>query len=185
MQDDPAAGPVRNDLLERLKALDTDSMSDSLAELAYRRAREALNLALEEARAVRLQAIEDARATREREMTALLASMRNLRLAADAQAQEILREAGVQAERSLGEAAAEARTIVDQANTEAASIRDEVRTIQEDALNIRAAAEAKQAEVEAVEANFNVAVAAIAQRLGITEMPSEGWWARLITDPKS
>ena len=184
MQDDPAAGPVRSDLLERLKALDTHSMSDSLAELAYGRAREALERALEEARAVRHQAVEDARATREREMTALLASMRNLRLAADAQVQEILREAEVQAQRSLSEAAAESRAIIEQANTEAASIRDEARTIQEDALNIRAAAEAKQAEVAAIEADFNVAVAAIAHRLGITDMPSKSWWTRLITDPR-
>jgi hypothetical protein len=182
MQDNPAAGSVRSDLLERLKALDPNTASDSLAELAYRRAREALEKALEEARAIRLQAVADARATREREMTALLASMRNLRVAADAQAQQVLREAELHAERSRDETAAESRTLIEQANTEAAAIRNEARAIHEDALAIRAAAEAKQAEVEALEANFNHAVEAIARRLGITETPPHGWWAHLVRD---
>ena len=179
MQDDPAASPVRSDLLERLKALDTDTMSGSLADIAYRRAREALEKALDEARAIRLQASIDARTTREREMTALLASMRNLRLAADAQVQQILREAEIQAASSRSKAEADSRAIVEQANAEAASILDEARAVHKDAHTLHAAADARQAEIEGTEANFNRAVEAIAQRLRITEVPPEGWWARL------
>ena len=66
MQNEEGSHTVRSDLLERLRALEGPQSSGSLAELAYRRAREALEHALNEAREVRLQAIEDARATRER-----------------------------------------------------------------------------------------------------------------------
>ncbi len=172
MQLEPIPGSVRSDLLERLKALDTTAGSGSLAELAYRRAREALEKALEEARVIRLQAIEDARTTREREMTALLESMRNLRLSAETQIEHLLREAEIEAERTRSRAAIDSREIVEQATIEAEAIRAE-------AVKLRDDAERKQAEIARVEADFNDAVAAMAERLGLTEKPKQGWWARL------
>ena len=83
MQDDTLFDSTRNELLERLKALEGPQASGSLAELAYRRAREALEKALDEARTIRLQAIDDARNHREREMTALAESLDTLRRCAD------------------------------------------------------------------------------------------------------
>ena len=71
MQDTGDPASVRSYLLERLKALDAEHGAGSLAELAYRRAREALEKALEEARTIRLQAIDDARRSRDQETSAL------------------------------------------------------------------------------------------------------------------
>mgnify|MGYP001455423940 CR=1 FL=1 len=68
-----------------------------LAELAYRRAREALERAMAEARAIRLQAITDARTTRERELAALMESMRSLRQSAVAQIEALLQAAEIEA----------------------------------------------------------------------------------------
>ena len=172
MQEEQLPGSVRSDLLERLKALDVSPDSGSLAELAYRRAREALEKALEEARVIRLQAIADARTTREREMTALLESLRNLRQSAETQIDHLLREAEIEAERTRGNAASEARQLVDEANTEAEAIRERAEAV-------RAETEARRAEIERLEADFNAAVQAMALRLGVTEKPPRGWWAKL------
>ena len=72
------SGAVRSELLERLRALESSQSESNLAELAYKRARDALERALEEARTIRLQALDDARLTRERELASLLESMRSL-----------------------------------------------------------------------------------------------------------
>src|SRR5688500_4916682 len=90
---------IRSELLDRLRAMEGPQSSDSLAELAYRRAREALERALDESRVVRLQAIEDARATRERELTALMESLRSLRQSAEAQIEALVRSAELEAAR--------------------------------------------------------------------------------------
>lgn len=172
MQEEPLSGSVRSDLLERLRALDVSADTGSLAELAYRRAREALEKALEEARVIRLQAIADARTTREREMTALLESLRNLRQSAETQIDHLLREAEIEAERARGQAASEARQVVEEARAEAERIRDEAEAT-------RADAEARRSAIERVEADFNAAVEAMAQRLGVAEKPAKGWWAKL------
>jgi hypothetical protein len=37
----------------------------------------------------------------------------------------------------------------------------------------------RRAEIERLEADFNAAVEAMALRLGVTEKPSRGWWAKL------
>src|SRR5581483_8164489 len=86
-QEEPTT-PVRNELLDKLRALAPEQSAEGLAELAYQRSREALERALEEARNIRLQAIEDARATREHEMTSLMESLKTLRLSAEAQIDE-------------------------------------------------------------------------------------------------
>ncbi len=109
MQDETLFDSTRNELLERLKALEGPQASGSLAELAYRRAREALEKALDEARTIRLQAIEDARNHREREMTALADSLRNLRQSAETQIDALLREAEIEAERIRDTARDDAR----------------------------------------------------------------------------
>ena len=57
---------VRRDLREQLKDLEAVQSQGTLAELAYRRSRDALERALEEAGKIRLHALEDARSTRER-----------------------------------------------------------------------------------------------------------------------
>lgn len=172
MQEGPLPGSVRSELLERLRALDVSADTGSLAELAYRRAREALEKALEEARVIRLQAIADARATREREMTALLESLRNLRQSAETQIDHLLREAEIEAERTRGQAASEAQQVVEEAQAEASAMRAEAEAVKADV-------EARRAEIERLEADFNAAVEAMAQRLGMTEKPARGWWARL------
>ena len=97
MQEAEDPGRIRTDLLERLKALDLEhgSGSGTLAELAYRRAREALEKALEEARTLRLQAIDDARRTREQEMSSLQQSLLAHRQAAEAEIEALLEREAV------------------------------------------------------------------------------------------
>jgi hypothetical protein len=172
MQEESLPGSVRRDLLDRLKALDMPIGSGSVGDLAYRRARDALEKALEEARTIRLQAIEDARTTREREMTALVESLRTLRLTAETEIALLLKEAELEAERIRSRAAEEARTVVEQANDEAEMTREESRAI-------RAAAEAKRREIEGLEAEFNEVTASLAERIGVTEKPQRGWLRKL------
>lgn len=172
MQNEQDSHTVRSDLLERLRALEGPQSSGSLAELAYRRAREALEHALEEARNVRLQAIEDARATRERELHALMESMKTLRQSAERQIEELIATAEIEAQRIREEAESEARNMAEQARAEAADIRVE-------AVAIRSAAEERSREVERIETDFNNLLARIAERFGLTEKPSEGWWKRV------
>jgi hypothetical protein len=172
MQEESIPGSVRHDLLDRLKALDMPIGSGSVGDLAYRRARDALEKALEEARTIRLQAIEDARATREREMIALVESLRALRLSTETEIALLLKEAEVEAERIRSRAAEESRAVVEQANEEAETTREESRAI-------RAAAEAKRREIEQLEADFNRVTASLAERMGVTEKPEQGWLLRL------
>ncbi len=161
-------GTIRNDLLERLRNLEGPSTPGSLAELSYRRAKEALERALEEARNIRLQALEDARTTRERESAALLESLRQLRDDAQAQIDGLLRTAEIEAERMKSNAEAEGALILERANTEAAQIRSEASAI-------RKAADERAQEVERIETEFNATLGDIAKRLGIEEKPARGW----------
>jgi hypothetical protein len=170
MQDETLFDSTRNELLERLKALEGPQASGSLAELAYRRAREALEKALDEARTIRLQAIEDARNHREREMTALADSLRNLRQSAETQIDALLREAELEAERIRDTARDNARSVVEQATAEAASTRA-------DATAIRAAAEQRGREVENLEADFDAIMEHVTKRLGI-EKPKKPWYRK-------
>jgi hypothetical protein len=170
MQDDKLSETTRSELLERLRSLEGPQVSGSLAELAYRRAREALEKALEESRSIRLQAIDDARANREREQAALVESLKGLRDAAEAQIEALLREAEVQAEALRDEAQSEARSTLDRANVAAASTRAEAEAL-------RAAAEERAREVERLEAAFDAQLEMIARRLGMRR-PRKGLFGR-------
>ena len=169
MQEEQPPETVRSELLERLRALDTSLGTSGLTELASRRAREALERALDEARTIRLQALEYARATREREMTALLESMRTLRESAEAQINAVTYTAEIEADRLRNQAAESARELVEEANREAAQIRAEANAM-------RAAAEERAAEVDRLEIEFNRLVEVFAQRVGLREKPRRGWW---------
>jgi vacuolar-type H+-ATPase subunit H len=169
MQDDPSSDSTRNDLLERLKALESQA-SDSLAELAYHRAREALEKALDDSRAIRLQAIDDARNQRERELVALTASLNNLRHSAETQINELLDEARLEAESIRDDARREARNYIEDATTEAATLRTEAATL-------RAAAEERIREIEEIEADFDEQLERIAKRLGMRK-PGRGLFRR-------
>jgi vacuolar-type H+-ATPase subunit E/Vma4 len=170
MQDDTLFDSTRNELLERLQALEGPQASGSLAELAYRRAREALEKALDEARTIRLQAIDDARNHRERELTALAESLSNFRMAAERQIEELLREAELEAERLRDEARDEARQVVQRATADTASMRAE-------AAALRAAAEDRVREVEAMEAGFDEVIEQIGKRLGM-QGPKKPWFRK-------
>ena len=172
MQQEDQPHSIRSELLERLRALEGPQSSGSLAELAYRRAREALEKALEESRTIRLQAIDDAKATRERELTALMESMRALRQSAEAQIESLLRSAEIEAERLGDQSRAEAQAIIERASNEAAQVRAE-------AASARGGAEEQVREMERLEAEFNQLVKRIAERIGVKDQPAEGWWQRL------
>lgn len=150
-EETPVDGP-RSEALERLRLMDLSRPQSGAAEQDYQHARQALEQALEEARSIRLQAIDEARATRQREMTALTESLQTLHHAAEVEAQAMIRTAELQAERT-------------RANAEA----------------ILNAAEARKREMDRLEAEFNDAVAKIAQRLGLVEKPSRGGWWRHVT----
>lgn len=168
-EQEPAS--IRNELLERLRALEGAQSSGSLADLAYQRAREALERALEEARSLRLQAIEDSRATRERELTTLMESMRSLRESAEAQIDGLLRNAEMEALRIREQSQFEAQQTLERATEDANRMRSEAEAI-------RNAADLRLRDIERLEAEFNQLAARIAERLGITEAPSSGWWKR-------
>jgi hypothetical protein len=170
MQENSPSDPIRSELLERLKALEEPAADDSLADLAYRRAREALEKALDEARTIRLQAIEDARNNRERELSALMESLGALRRSAQAQIESFLREAEIEAERIRDEARTEARVAVEQA--EAVST-----TIRADADAIRIAAEERARAVTRLEADFDAQLERIGKRLGM-QKPKKGFFRR-------
>jgi hypothetical protein len=170
MQEHDQPGNVRHELLERLRALEAPSSQGGLTELSYRRAKEALERALEEARAIRLQAIEDARQTREREMRAMLESLQVLRHEAETQIDALLRTAELEAERLISNARAEAQQSLEEAHREVATLRAEAQAI-------RAAAEDRAREVERLETEFNEAANALVQRLGV-EKPESGWFKR-------
>ncbi len=164
--------PVRNELLERLRALQGSQGSGSLADLAYTRAREALERALEEARTIRLQAIDDARNTRESELNSLMESMRSLRDSAERQIEALLTSAEIEAQRITDQSKIEAHQIIERATAEANESRTE-------AAAIRAAADTRLRDIERLEAEFNQLAAQIAARLGITDPPATGWWKKL------
>jgi F0F1-type ATP synthase membrane subunit b/b' len=172
MQENQPPASVRNELLERLKSLSTPTSPGPLAELAYQRAKEALEQALEEARAVRLQAIEDARRTRERELSALSESLESFRLSAQSQVESLLRTAEIEAGRLREQAEREAEGIVDQARKDALLIKAEGEAL-------LATAQERGREVERLETDFNKLMGEITGRLGIQEQPSTGWLNRL------
>jgi len=165
-------GQVRNELIEQLKALETPQSATTLAELAYRRAREALEKALEEARHIRIEALEDARATRERELTAVMEALKALRASAETQIASIIAQAETEANQVRARAREEAETMLTKARSEADSIRSE-------AVAIRAAAEERAHETGRLEASFNQMAAEFAGRVGLGEQPAEGWLKRL------
>ena len=170
MQDEPRFDTTRNELLNRLKALESPQESGNLSELAYRRAREALEKALDEARTIRLQAIEDARNSRERELAALTESLSNLRQSAVAQIDSLLREAEIESEQIRDQARNEADFIIENAVSESASTRAE-------AAAIRNAADERAREVERIETDFNAQLERIARRLGMTK-PKKPWYRK-------
>jgi hypothetical protein len=172
MQQEEENGAVRSELLERLRAMDGPQSSSALAELAYRRAREALERALEEARTIRLQAIEDAKTARERELTALMDSLRGLRQAAEAQIEAVLQTAQIEASRLRDEAQSQAQALIEQATNEAQRLKDE-------AAAIRAGAEERAATIKRLEDEFNELMTEMAHRIGLDERPDGGWWRRL------
>lgn len=179
MQDTDPPANVRSDLLERLKALDAEHGAGSLAELAYRRAREALEKALEEARTIRLQAIDDARRTRESETATLQQDLAAQRQAAEAEIEALLREAEIEAERIRADAHIDARTIVLDAKAEAQrELQEADRTIVE-ARVLRVAADDREREVQRLEAAFDDTLSQVAERLGVVEKPSGGWLRRI------
>ncbi len=163
--------PPRNDLMERLRSLESSQTSGTLAELAYRRAREALEKALEEARSIRLQALENARSTREREMCALMESLRSMRGSAESEIQGIIAAAEAEAARIRVRAETDAEETLREANRQSAAVRAE-------AAAIRKQAEERLSQVERLESDFNALAADVAKRLGISE-PSRGWLSRI------
>ena len=109
MQAEEPNNSVREDLIARLRNLVEPQSSGTLAELAYRRAREALERALEEARTIRLYArIEDARTAQERDQASLQGSLRSLQQATEAKIEALSRTAEIEAERLRHEARREA-----------------------------------------------------------------------------
>jgi hypothetical protein len=171
-QEEQQPASIRNELLERLRALEGIQSSGSLADLAYARAREAMERAMEESRSIRLQAIEDARTTRERELTSLMDSMKTLRESAENQIADLLRSAEIEASRIADQSRIEGQKILQRANEEAARIRDE-------ATAMRQAYEERLRDSERLEADFNRIAGQIAARLGISDAPAGGWWRKL------
>ena len=172
MQNEEQYQSLHKELLARLNDTDDSQASDSLTQLAYRRAREVLEQALDEARTVRLQAIDDARANRERELTALMETLRSLRQAAETQIAEVLSRAEIEAERLRYQAAQEVRALTEAAAADTAAARAE-------AAALRAEAAARVQATQQLEADFNRLVEQMAARLGLTAKPAEGWWQRL------
>jgi hypothetical protein len=170
MQEHDQPGNVRHELLERLRALETPASQGGLTELSYRRAKEALERALEEARSIRLQAIEDARQTREREMRAMMESLQVLRQRAETEINQLLRTAEIEAERLTSNARNEAQETLDAAHREEATLWAEAQAI-------RASAEERAREVERLEREFNEAASALFERIG-QEKPAGGWLKR-------
>lgn len=167
MQEEPAP-TTRSELLERLRNLDALQSQGTLAELAYRRAREALEKALEEAAKIRLEALEDARATREREMSLLMESLRALRLSAEAQIQSVLTSAEVEAQQVRERAQLEAERRIEDARRQAEAIIAEAAAVRE-------SADKRAREIEELEAEFNQMIERFITRIGISEKPDEGW----------
>jgi hypothetical protein len=167
----------RGQLIEKLRALETPQSGSALADLSYRRAREALEKAVEEARAVRLAALDDARATRERELTALIESLRALRQSAESEISVIITQAELEAGRIRDRGRQEATTALTDAREEADLVRAEASAL-------RAAAEGRVREVAALEADFNELATRFASRIGLEKNPSGGWFRHLFGGSK-
>lgn len=179
MQDADLNGAVRADLLERLKSLDTEHGTGTLAELSYRRAREALEKALEEARTIRLQALESARRTHDEETAALQRTLESQRLTAQAAIDALIRQAEIEAEQILGNAHRNADTIVEAAEAEAKQVLSSAARTLDEARTLRAASEERKRDMDRLEAEFDQTVAQIAERLGVIERPPRGWRRRI------
>ena len=172
MMQEESSRNAQNELLERLKNLDPLQSPGTLSELAYRRAREALEKALEEASKLRLQALEDARATRERELALTMESLKALRHSAEAQVQSILAQAEIEAGEMRRKAGMEADATREEARREAEDIAAEASAV-------RQAAEGRAREVAQLEADFNAMVERFSERVGLGERPAEGFWRKL------
>jgi hypothetical protein len=172
MQEEELSGSIRNDLLERVRALESGDSPGSLSELAYRRAREALSAALEEARSIRLQALADTRAMRERAFGALAEDLQNMRRNTEAETANLIRTAEIEAERIRDEVQGQAEETIAGAERESAMMRAEASAL-------RTTAEERAREVENLEAEFNALIERLNERLGLNEKPSGGWLRRL------
>jgi len=172
MQEEEPSGSIRHELLERLRALESDQSPGNLSELAYRRAREALTAALEEARSIRLQALADARDSRERAFESMAQDLQTLRRNTETEIDSLLRTAEIEAERTRDESQRQAAEIIARAESEAEAMRVEAATL-------RAGADERAREVERLEAEFNSLIERLNERLGINDKPSGGWLRRL------
>jgi hypothetical protein len=170
-EEQPSAEQLRDDLMERLQALQGPQAAGALGELAYRRSREALEKAIEEARLIRLQALEDAKRVRESELAALGEALRLMRESAESQVQAVLASAELEAQRLRDQARAEAESALAEARSQAAAMRAEAQAA-------LAAAEARRQETEALEAELEGALRRMADRIGLKESPPAGWLRR-------
>ena len=170
MQGIPPERP-EDELIERLRGLETPQSANTLAELSYRRGREALEKALEDARIIRLAALDDARATRERELSSLLESLKALRQSAETEVAAIMTRAEIEASQLLDHARQEAEALLAKAAEDTARTRADV-----DAL--RQAAETRAREVERLEQEFNEYATRLAERIGLAADEPQGGWLR-------
>jgi hypothetical protein len=60
-----------------------------------------------------------------------------------------------------------------------AAARAEAEQVRAEAARVRAAADERAREVQALEAEFDAAVSRLVERIGVKEKPPEGWLARL------
>ncbi len=171
MQKEELSESIRSELLDRLRAMEGQQSSGILSDLAYERAKEALERALEEAQTIRLQAIEDARSTREGELTALMETMRSLHESAESQIEVLLRSAEIEASQVNDLAKTEAESILERASADAAQI-------QANAAAIRESAEERVHEIERQEAEFNQVISKLVKRIGISDKPRRGWFGK-------
>ena len=157
--------------------------TESLTELAYRRAKEALESALDEARKIRLAALADARRTSEAEGLAMVEARERQRQAGETEATALVRQAELDAERIRGEAEQDARQIVREAKKEAQRELLVAEATLVEARALRVAADERQREIERLETELNGSLSKIAERLGITEKPDRGWLRRITRHP--
>ena len=126
-----------------------------------------------------MQALDDARRTRDEETTALQQALQSQRQTAETEIEALFRRAEIEAERIRNQANRDAEAIVHTAEAEAKQTLASAADALDEARTLRAAAQARQRAMDDLEAQFNQDVAQIAERLGVTEKPSKGWWRRI------
>jgi hypothetical protein len=179
MQDADTSAREHPEIPDWLEKPRHDPAAESLTELAYRRAKEALESALDEARKIRLEALEDARRTRGTEGLAMVEARERHLEAAEAEAKGLLRQAEIEAGRIRSEAEQDVRQTVREAKKEAQRQLLEAEATLVEARALRVAADERQREVERLEAEFDATLSQIAERVGIREKPARGWLWRL------